>query len=36
LIGFSGGRILTALSEKAADKITKENLTKALQNMLEK
>jgi hypothetical protein len=36
VIGFSGGRILTSISEKGAEKITKENLAKAFHNLLNK
>jgi len=36
LVGLSGGRILTTLAEKQAEKVAKENLVKALQNIITK
>jgi hypothetical protein len=32
-VGFSGGRILTDFAGKQADRVLKENLVKALQNL---
>jgi len=33
LVGLSGGRILTNLAEKQADKVAKESLVRAIQNI---
>ena len=35
-VGFSGGRILTDIAGKQADRVVKDNLVRAMQNIVEK
>ena len=35
-VGFSGGRILTDIARKQADRVVRDNLARAMQNIIEK